>query len=227
MADRGILPKVLGRRSQYGTPTYGILMSASGVFCLCWLSFSQVVEMLNLLYCFAQLIEFAAFVQLRIKHPDMPRPFRIPLGTFGVSLMLLVPALFIFVMIGFSSVLSIVCAGFMCVLGFAMAHLLNIANDRGWCVFENQFVETCPSLINPFVETKARKEFLEQCLTSPVGTVGAFQLNADQDNVEGRERRNTYGTLPSNGHHVSVGKGNDDAHENVTELSSLLPSYDI
>ena len=149
MADRGILPKVLGHRSQYGTPTYGIFMSASGVLCLCWMSFSQVVEMLNLLYCFAQLIEFAAFVQLRIKHPDMPRPFKIPLGTVGVSIILLIPSMFIFIMISFSSVLSIVSAGVMIVLGFVIAQLLTVANDSGWCVFENQFIDTCPSLINP------------------------------------------------------------------------------
>ena len=77
MAERGILPKVLGSRNRYDTPTYGILMSASGVVCLCWLSFSEIIEMLNLLFCFGQLIEFAAFIQLRIRYPHMPRPYMI------------------------------------------------------------------------------------------------------------------------------------------------------
>jgi hypothetical protein len=152
------------------------------------MSFSQVVEMLNLLYCFAQLIEFAAFVQLRIKHPDLPRPFKIPLGTLGVSLMLLVPTLFIFVMIGFSSVLSVVCAGCMCLLGFAVARLLTVADERGWCVFENQFIESCPSLINPFVDTKERREFLEMCLTSPVGTAAGGAGGAGWGAREGQPR---------------------------------------
>ena len=214
MADRGILPKFLGHRSKYGTPTYGILMSASGVFCLCWLSFSQVVEMLNLLYCFAQLIEFAAFIQLRIKHPEMLRPFKIPLGTVGVSVMLLMPTLFIFVMIGFSSVLSIVSAGFMCILGFATAHLLTEADNRGWCEFENQFVDTCPSLINPFVETKERREYLELCLTSPV-------YPPPMDGELPLHGSNSYGTLRVNNgthrEHVDATKGHK------TEASLLLP----
>jgi hypothetical protein len=196
-------------------------MSASGVFCLCWLSFSQVVEMLNLLYCFAQLIEFAAFVQLRIKHPDMPRPFKIPLGTVGVSLMLLVPTLFIFVMIGFSSVLSIVSAGFMCLLGFSVAHLLNMANDRGWCEFENQFVETCPSLVNPFVDTKERREYLEMCLTSPV----AGSSSSNSNSGSGR-----YGSLRGNSSSSSDltnDRDDKDGHDTTTEACSLLPSINI
>jgi hypothetical protein len=241
MADRGILPKVLGHRSQHGTPTYGIFMSASGIFCLCWLSFSQVVEMLNLLYCFAQLIEFAAFVQLRIKHPDMPRPFKIPLGTVGVSLLLLVPTLFIFVMIGFSSVLSIVSAGCMCVLGFAVAHLLNVANDRGWCVFENQFIETCPSLVNPFVDTKERREYLEHCLTSPVRVGGESARDYCSGSGGGDDGRGSgggvYGALSSGGSRGGRGRPVMEAEEEEeeedeeeeegrrksTEMCALLP----
>ena len=137
MADRGILPKVLGHRSQYGTPTYGIFMSASGVLCLCWMSFSEVIDMLNVLYCIAQLIEFAAFVQLRIKHPDMPRPFKIPLGTVGVSVMLLVPALFCMVIISFSSVTTLVTITGITLFGFVLQYFLNIANERQWFLFQD------------------------------------------------------------------------------------------
>ena len=42
MAEKGILPKVLGTRNSYNAPTYGILMSACGVVALAWLSFSEV-----------------------------------------------------------------------------------------------------------------------------------------------------------------------------------------
>ena len=34
MAERGFLPKALGRRSRHGTPVYGILLSSLGVLCL-------------------------------------------------------------------------------------------------------------------------------------------------------------------------------------------------
>ena len=61
MADRGMLPTVLGQRyygflvifsqwyrstlscrSKFETPTYGILISATGIVCLCWMTFDQV-----------------------------------------------------------------------------------------------------------------------------------------------------------------------------------------
>jgi amino acid transporter len=137
MADRGILPRVLGHRSKHGTPTYGILMSASGVMCLCWMSFAEVIDMLNVLYCFAQLIEFAAFVQLRIKHPDLPRPFKIPLGTVGVSIMLLGPTFFCVVIIAISSTKTLVTIFCITLMGFVFQFILHVGRVKGWFIFHN------------------------------------------------------------------------------------------
>lgn len=90
MAERGMLPKRLGIRSKYGTPTIGILMSASGVAVMSMtFEFEKVVEFLNYAYCLAVLLEFAAFIYLRIKAPYISRPYRVPLSTRGVILMLL------------------------------------------------------------------------------------------------------------------------------------------
>ena len=33
----------------------------------------QIVELLNIIYCLAELLEFAAFIRLRIMAPDMKR----------------------------------------------------------------------------------------------------------------------------------------------------------
>jgi hypothetical protein len=38
-----------------------------------------------------QLIGFAAFVKLRISHPDLQRPYRIPVNTVGACLILIGP----------------------------------------------------------------------------------------------------------------------------------------
>ncbi|EFJ45190.1 amino acid carrier 4, partial [Volvox carteri f. nagariensis] len=89
MAERGFLPRALGRRSRYGTPVYGIVLSSLGVLCLAWKTFTEIVTMLNAIYCLAELLEFAAFVWLRIKRPDLPRPYRVPLPTWGLVVMLL------------------------------------------------------------------------------------------------------------------------------------------
>ncbi|KAG2262658.1 hypothetical protein Bca52824_069737 [Brassica carinata] len=73
MAERGMLPEVFARRSRYGTPWVGILFSASGVVVLSWLSFQEIVAAENLLYCFGMVLEFIAFVRLRVKHADLLR----------------------------------------------------------------------------------------------------------------------------------------------------------
>ena len=49
----------------------------------------QIVELLNIVYCLAELTEFAAFIALRIRAPDLRRPYRVPLPTWGCVLMLL------------------------------------------------------------------------------------------------------------------------------------------
>jgi amino acid transporter len=42
--------------------------------------------MLNFNYAISLLFEYAAFFKLRISQPDLERPYRIPLNTFGCAL---------------------------------------------------------------------------------------------------------------------------------------------
>ena len=93
MAERGFLPKALARRSRHGTPTVGILLSSLGVCCLSTFNFVQLVELLNAVYCLAELLEFAAFIALRVTAPGLPRPYRVPLPVWGLCAMLLPAAL--------------------------------------------------------------------------------------------------------------------------------------
>lgn len=135
MADRGILPSVLGTRNAYGAPTYGVLISAMGILFLAFLSFSEVVDLLNLLYCFGQIIEFLAFLELRRAQPNMVRPFRIPLGLFGMSVVLFFPITFIVVIIFYSSWQCIVVSSSLALLGIPMHWLIETAKQKGWCEF--------------------------------------------------------------------------------------------
>ena len=59
----------------------------------------QIVELLNIVYCLAELTEFAAFIALRIKAPDLRRPYRIPLPTWACALMLLPASLLLAVIL--------------------------------------------------------------------------------------------------------------------------------
>ncbi|XP_057786658.1 probable polyamine transporter At1g31830 [Salvia miltiorrhiza] len=103
MAERGMLPELFARRSRHGTPVVGILFSASGVVLLSWLSFQEIVAAENFLYCFGMILEFIAFVRLRVVAPGAPRPYKIPVGTWGAVLMCVPPTALICVVLGLSS----------------------------------------------------------------------------------------------------------------------------
>ncbi|KAI2508238.1 Amino acid permease [Fragilaria crotonensis] len=89
MADRGLIPKFFCRRSRFDTPTNGILLGTLVIFCLSVAKFDALVEMLNFSFSVALLMEYAAFVKLRITHRDLRRPFRLPFGTVGCVLLVL------------------------------------------------------------------------------------------------------------------------------------------
>jgi len=69
MARRGLLPKILSAQSTYGTPTYGILIGTLVIVSMSVADFSALVEMLNFAYSLSLLMEYAAFIKLRISHP--------------------------------------------------------------------------------------------------------------------------------------------------------------
>ncbi|XP_074283216.1 putative polyamine transporter At1g31830 isoform X1 [Silene latifolia] len=104
MAERGMIPEMFAKRSRHGTPILGILFSASGVLLLSWLSFDEIVAAENFLYCFGMILEFIAFVLLRIKQPSVSRPYKIPLGTIGSILMCVPPTILICLVLALASV---------------------------------------------------------------------------------------------------------------------------
>ncbi|PHT41933.1 Polyamine transporter PUT1 [Capsicum baccatum] len=135
MAERGMLPDVFAKRSRYGTPPIGILFSASGVFLLSWLSFQEIVAAENFLYCFGMMLEFIAFVKLRIKYPAASRPYRIPLGTVGSILMCVPPTFFILVVMVLCS-FKVMIVGFLAILvGLIMQPCLVYSDRKKWLSF--------------------------------------------------------------------------------------------
>ncbi|KAK9716086.1 hypothetical protein RND81_06G210400 [Saponaria officinalis] len=104
MAERGMIPELFAKRSRHGTPLVGILFSASGVILLSWLSFEEIVAAENFLYCFGMILEFIAFIMLRMKQPAVARPYKIPLGTVGSILMCIPPTILICVVLALASV---------------------------------------------------------------------------------------------------------------------------
>ena len=81
LANDGYLPRVFTRRLAHGTPWVAVL-ACSAVWTLSLgLSFERLVSLDILLYGTSLVLEFVALVVLRVREPDLPRPFRIPGGT--------------------------------------------------------------------------------------------------------------------------------------------------
>jgi amino acid transporter len=83
LARDGYFPKALTRRNAHGAPWGSIAVcSVAWIGCLL-LSFSKLLAIDVLLTGTSLILEFAALVALRIKQPDLPRPFRVPGGMAG------------------------------------------------------------------------------------------------------------------------------------------------
>jgi amino acid transporter len=94
MAQRRMLPRALAAtHARYATPWCAILLNSAGVALLIPFSFQELIEVDMCLYAAALLLEFAALVWLRIKQPELARPYRIPYSTGGVIALCIPPVL--------------------------------------------------------------------------------------------------------------------------------------
>ncbi|CAI9274869.1 unnamed protein product [Lactuca saligna] len=135
MAERGMLPEFFAKRSRYGTPSVGILFSASGVILLSWLSFQEIVAAENFLYCFGMILEFIAFVRLRMKYPAASRPYKIPVGTIGSVLLCVPPTILICVVLALSSIKVLVVSMIAIVIGLGLQPFLKHVEKKRWVKF--------------------------------------------------------------------------------------------
>ncbi|KAK8472158.1 hypothetical protein PHAVU_002G128000 [Phaseolus vulgaris] len=135
MAERGMLPEIFSMRSRHGTPLIGILFSASGVILLSWMSFQEIVAAENFLYCFGMILEFIAFILLRIKHPNASRPYKISGGTVGAFLICIPPTILICVVLFFSSLKIMFISLFAMAIGLVLQPCLKYAEKKRWMKF--------------------------------------------------------------------------------------------
>ena len=135
MAERGMLPDFFAKRSHYGTPLIGILFSAFGVILLSWMSFQEIIAAENYLYCFGMILEFIAFIKLRVTHPNASRPYKIPLGTIGAVLMIIPPAILIIVVMAIASYKVMAVSILAMVIGFVLQPCLGYVEKKRWLRF--------------------------------------------------------------------------------------------
>jgi amino acid transporter len=129
MAERGYVPSLFAHRSHHGTPTYGIVLGTVVIIVLVTMSdLAQLIEMLNFNYAIALLMEYAAFVKLRITHPDLHRPWRLPFNTVGCVLLFIPP----FFCTTFLLMLATYQTYVFSLVVIAIGMLLYLAKQRGY-----------------------------------------------------------------------------------------------
>ncbi|KAJ1266012.1 hypothetical protein BS78_08G118200 [Paspalum vaginatum] len=135
MAEMGMIPAIFARRSRHGTPTFSILCSATGVVILSFMSFQEIIEFLNFLYGLGMLAVFAAFVKLRAKDPDLPRPYRIPIGTAGAAVMCVPPVLLITTVMCLASARTFIVNAVVVLASVALYYGVEHAKRHAWVEF--------------------------------------------------------------------------------------------
>lgn len=137
MAEWGWLPACFAHRSPFGTPTIGLALGLVIILALGTFDFLKIVDLLNGVYCQAQLLEFAAFLWLRHRHASLRRPYRVPLQkTASCACMLLAPMVFCLVILAIPFLEGDwEQAGYLVaapIVGVLLNYILHFCRQRGW-----------------------------------------------------------------------------------------------
>jgi amino acid transporter len=92
MAEEGFLPRVFATKLPNGVPWFALVACAIAWTASLGLTFERLVLIDVMLYGMSLLLEFVALVVLRIREPQLPRPFRVPGGLFGAVAIGVMPA---------------------------------------------------------------------------------------------------------------------------------------
>jgi amino acid transporter len=86
MAEDGHLPKIFTWKLKSGAPWFSILILGAAWLASLGLPFDKLVMLDILLYGASLVLEFLALIALRLREPELTRPFRVPGGLAGAIL---------------------------------------------------------------------------------------------------------------------------------------------
>ncbi len=142
MAQDGMLPGFFGKLNRRRAPWVAIVALAIGWACCLGLGFERLVTIDILIYGASLTLEFVALVALRIREPELARPFRVPGGIIGAVAVGIAPVL----LLGFALVrsqseqvwgMSSSALGAIVVAAGVIAYVLNHAlKPAGWTAEE-------------------------------------------------------------------------------------------
>ncbi|PON42955.1 Amino acid/polyamine transporter [Trema orientale] len=143
MAEIGVLPKLFAYRSKrFNTPLAGILVSTGIVLAVSYMDFTVIISAANFLYSLGMLLEFASFVWLRRKFPELKRPFEVPMGLPGLVVMCLIPSGFLVFVMTIATKIVYLVSGVMTLAGIGWYFLMKFCRSKQLLRFNsNQFQE--------------------------------------------------------------------------------------
>ncbi len=102
MAQDGMLPGIFGKLNRRRAPWVAIIALAIGWAACLNLGFERLVTLDIVIYGLSLALEFVALAVLRVREPNLKRPFRVPGGMFGAVAIGVAPVL----LLGFDLVRS-------------------------------------------------------------------------------------------------------------------------
>lgn len=123
------------------------------------------MEFLNFLYSLGMLLEFAAFIKLRIKKPDLHRPYKIPVETFGAVIICVPPTILLVLVMCLASMRTFIVSGSVMLGGFLLYPAIEHMRNKNCIKFLNTTLppEGCsntPQVQNQDVVDEASVSFL-------------------------------------------------------------------
>ncbi|KAJ9183133.1 hypothetical protein P3X46_007038 [Hevea brasiliensis] len=138
MADLGFLPVSFGVRSRwFNTPWLGILISTIIALAGSYMDFDNIISSVNFLYCLGMLLEFASFLWLRRKLPNIKRPFRVPMGLPGLVIMCLIPSGFLVYVMAVATTTVYLVSAILTLLGILWYFFIKFCKSKMWVQFNN------------------------------------------------------------------------------------------
>ncbi|KAL1308871.1 hypothetical protein HN51_050904 [Arachis hypogaea] len=138
MAEIGIIPRFFRVRSKwFNTPWLGILISMVIALAVSSMDFTDIISSDNLLCSLGMLLEFASFLWLRLKSPNLKRPYRIPMKLPLLVLVCLVPSGFLVLIMVIATKTVYLVSGVMTVAGIGFFLFMKLCKTKTWVEFSD------------------------------------------------------------------------------------------
>jgi len=102
LARDGYFPKFLARQNSRDVPTASVIVCAIGYSVFALFGYERLVVLYVIVYTFSIVLEFLALWVLRVREPELPRPFLVPGGKIGLALTVILPLITGVAVLGFT-----------------------------------------------------------------------------------------------------------------------------